>query len=83
VLGTLAGKQLNQRLNQRWLKRGFALFLLLMAGYMLCREMPRLSPASATEAAMMDDGFRRRTPQFPLHWDTNLMRGEDQNPTCC
>lgn len=83
VLGTLAGKQLNQRLNQRWLKRGFALFLLLMAGYMLVREMPRLKPSPVTGTTVTEDGICCLSSLNPLHCELTLAGREDLNTTCC
>ncbi len=42
VLGASLGQRLSARLNQRTLKRVFAIFLLVMAVFMLAREAPRL-----------------------------------------
>jgi uncharacterized protein len=57
IAGTLIGKQLNQRINQRWLKRGFALFLVLMAAWIVWREAPEVwrkktAPAGAVGASL-------------------------------
>ncbi len=51
IAGTLIGRQLSQRINQRWLKRGFALFLVLMGAWIVWREAPEVWPAQTTPAA--------------------------------
>ena len=38
ILGGLIGQQLNSRLNQRTLQQGFAVFLVLVGGFILIRE---------------------------------------------
>jgi len=38
VIGSVAGKSLNDRLDQRALQRGFAVFLVVMAGFIAVRE---------------------------------------------
>lgn len=42
VVGTLLGAMVGARLNQHILRRIFAVFLVLMAAYILIREVPRL-----------------------------------------
>ena len=54
VVGTFAGRVLNARVNQRALQRGFALFLVVMAGFILVKESSALladAPAAETTAA--------------------------------
>ncbi|MFG0305794.1 MAG: sulfite exporter TauE/SafE family protein [Phycisphaerales bacterium JB040] len=44
-VGSLAGKAVNDKVNQRALQRGFAVFLTVMAGFILVKEsLPLLSP---------------------------------------
>ncbi len=41
VIGSLIGQSLGKRINQATLKKVFAVFIVLMAGYILWRESPR------------------------------------------
>jgi hypothetical protein len=43
TLGSVAGRRLNEKINQRALKRGFSVFLVVMAGVIITREALRLS----------------------------------------
>jgi len=45
IVGTLVGNALSQRVNQAALKRGFAVFLLLMSGFVLYQEVPKMMHA--------------------------------------
>jgi uncharacterized membrane protein YfcA len=49
--GTLAGNLIGTRVPQRWLRRGFAIFLMGMAGFVLMQEAPRAfrAPAAVPE----------------------------------
>jgi uncharacterized protein len=47
VVGSLAGRAINQRLNQRLLKQVFAVFLILLGGFVMVREGSRLLSAPA------------------------------------
>jgi uncharacterized protein len=49
VLGSLAGGFINHRLNQRVLKRTFALFLLVLGGFVIIYESSNFFPAPNTE----------------------------------
>ncbi|MEM1331533.1 MAG: sulfite exporter TauE/SafE family protein [Planctomycetota bacterium] len=49
VVGSLVGKAINSKLNQSLLKRGFAAFLLLIAGFILVRETASLPNAEVRE----------------------------------
>lgn len=49
IVGSLAGSRLNARLNQRWLKRLFAGFLLVMALFILVQEAPRVFAGAGSE----------------------------------
>jgi uncharacterized protein len=51
VVGSLAGSAAAGRLNPAILRRIFAVFLILMAGYILYRETPRLISPGRTAAA--------------------------------
>lgn len=42
ILGSLVGKQLSTKLEQRTLTRVFAVFLVLMSGFVLSQEVPKL-----------------------------------------
>lgn len=43
AIGSFVGKAMNQRLNQRALQRGFAVFLIVMAGFILVKETVSIS----------------------------------------
>lgn len=52
VVGSLIGKSINARLNQRVLKQAFAVFLILIGGFVIIREGGKLvSPVSAESTA--------------------------------
>ena len=57
VGGSLVGNALAGRVNQRSLKRIFAVFLVVMAGYILVRQAPRVLP----------DVFGPAPPGVPTH----------------
>ncbi|MCB9856147.1 MAG: sulfite exporter TauE/SafE family protein [Phycisphaerales bacterium] len=51
AVGSLVGKAMNDRINQAALQRGFAIFLVLMAAFILAKESVKLvSPRAATAA---------------------------------
>lgn len=51
AVGSLVGKAMNDRINQAALQRGFAIFLMLMAGFILTKESVKLlSPPAASGA---------------------------------
>jgi uncharacterized membrane protein YfcA len=52
MIGTLIGESLNQRLDQQWLKRLFAVFLLAMGIFVLIREFPRVLPLLPSAAGV-------------------------------
>lgn len=43
TVGSIVGRRLNEKINQRALKRGFSVFLVVMAGVIITREALRLS----------------------------------------
>ncbi len=43
TVGSVVGRRLNEKINQRALKRGFSVFLVVMAGVIITREALRLS----------------------------------------
>ena len=51
VVGSLVGKSINARLNQRLLKQVFAVFLILLGGFVIIREGSRLLHPEQTTAA--------------------------------
>jgi hypothetical protein len=51
VVGSLVGKSINARLNQRLLKQVFAVFLILLGGFVIIREGSRLLYPEQTTAA--------------------------------
>ena len=51
VVGSLVGKSINARLNQRVLKQVFAVFLILLGGFVIVREGSRLFSPEQTTAA--------------------------------
>lgn len=50
VVGTLIGNRLSARLNQRVLQRTFAVFVVLMGGFVLSQEVPKVLPAASAAA---------------------------------
>ncbi len=50
IAGSLAGNLLAGRIHQETLKRIFAVFLILMAGYILVRQAPRVSQGASQDA---------------------------------
>ncbi len=50
VVGSLVGKSLNERINQRALQRGFAIFLIVMACFIAAKETTARFAASDTPA---------------------------------
>ena len=53
IVGSLVGARLSQRVPQAQLKRGFAVFLVVMGTFILIREGPRaLAPAEAQAATL-------------------------------
>lgn len=54
AVGSFAGKAMNDRINQAKLQRGFAVFLVVMAGFILTKESVKLfsKPAAPTATAM-------------------------------
>ena len=59
VAGSLVGNLLAGRINQGTLKRIFAVFLVVMAGYILVRQAPRVMPGIFGPAATT----------APAHWE--------------
>lgn len=55
AVGSFAGKALNARLNQVALRRGFALFLIVMAGFMLTSELYTLLTSPTAEAMLQNE----------------------------
>jgi len=51
IAGSLIGNDLAGRINQSTLKRIFAVFLIVMAGYILVRQAPRVMPGVFGPAA--------------------------------
>lgn len=51
AVGSLLGRALNAKLNQAALRRGFAAFLIVMAGFILATELHALLTQPAVEAA--------------------------------
>lgn len=64
VAGSLVGSAISGRLRQATLKRIFAVFLVLMAAYILVRQIPRVLPDGPREspAAIGGDAEGRTTP---------------------
>lgn len=56
VAGSLIGNALAGRINQNTLKRIFAVFLVVMAGYILVRQAPRVMPSVFGPAAPVAPG---------------------------
>lgn len=56
VTGSLVGNALAGRINQNTLKRIFAVFLVVMAGYILIRQAPRVMPGVFGPAAPVAPG---------------------------
>ena len=56
VAGSLIGNALAGRINQNTLKRIFAVFLVVMAGYILVRQAPRVIPGVFGPAAAVASG---------------------------
>ena len=61
VVGSLIGKSINTRLNQAVLKRVFAVFLIVLGGFVIVREGRKLATSPAVETASViwevgDDG---------------------------
>lgn len=54
IVGSFVGKSLNKRLNQNALQRGFAVFLVVMACFILVKETASLVGAEADAPAMSD-----------------------------
>lgn len=52
ILGSLVGSHLNRRLSNEKLRRGFAVFLVLMGVYVLSTQLPQLLHAPAARAAL-------------------------------
>jgi uncharacterized membrane protein YfcA len=53
IVGSFVGKSLNDRINQRALQRGFAVFLVVMAGFIAVKEsVSLLTPAADPPAAV-------------------------------
>jgi len=59
VAGSLVGNLLASRINQGTLKRIFAVFLVVMAGYILVRQAPRVMPVI----------FGLAATTAPAHWE--------------
>jgi uncharacterized membrane protein YfcA len=58
VCGSLAGRAINQRLDQQVLRRVFAVFLILLGGFVIIREggrlfVDRIAPPAAAMSAVM------------------------------
>jgi hypothetical protein len=51
VAGSWLGRMVNQRLDQQTLKRVFAIFLILLGGFVIVREGAKLLPASKTASS--------------------------------
>ncbi len=56
IIGSLIGKSLNTRINQATLGRGFAVFLVVMALFVIIREAPSAFGKPATPAAQLQQG---------------------------
>lgn len=56
IIGSLIGKSLNTRINQAALQRGFAVFLVVMALFVIAREAPSAFGTPATPAAQLQEG---------------------------
>lgn len=56
IVGSLIGNALAGRINQNTLKRIFAVFLVVMAGYILVRQAPRVMPGVFGPAAPVAPG---------------------------
>lgn len=54
IAGSLVGNYLGGRLNQKTLKRVFAVFLIVMAGYILVRQAPRVMRAEPPPSQVQD-----------------------------
>lgn len=52
VLGSVAGRSLNARMNQRLLKRVFAVFLVLLGGFVIVNEGAKLFTSAASQPAV-------------------------------
>jgi uncharacterized membrane protein YfcA len=53
VAGSYLGRMINNRLDQQTLKRVFAVFLIILGGFVIIREGANLLPSSPTQNAMM------------------------------
>ncbi len=56
IIGSLIGKSLNTRINQAALQRGFAVFLVVMALFVIIREAPSAFGKPPTPAAQLQEG---------------------------
>jgi hypothetical protein len=56
IAGSLIGNALAGRIKQNTLKRTFAVFLVVMAGYILVRQAPRVMPGVFGPAAPVAPG---------------------------
>jgi uncharacterized protein len=56
IIGSLIGKSLNTRINQAALQRGFAVFLVVMALFVIIREAPSAFGNPPTPAAQLQEG---------------------------
>ena len=52
VVGSFVGKSMSTKINQRALQKGFAVFLLLMAGFIIAKESKRLLSSSDTQQSI-------------------------------
>ncbi len=72
IVGSFIGNALSQRVPQAQLKRGFAVFLIIMGGFILVREGPRAFGLGEAEAAMPSTTMpvaptAAATDSMPLH----------------
>ena len=68
IVGSLAGNALSQRVPQAQLKRGFAVFLIVMGVFILYREAPAAFAGTsevATAPAVREPAARQEAPRAP------------------
>lgn len=61
VVGSLVGKSINSRLNQAVLKRVFAVFLIVLGGFVIVREGRNLAPTSEVASGTSNTHISRQS----------------------